>query len=113
MEREAMQVKKSPNTRRLLAAGVLTVVLTAFLSTLFLLLDSWDRTDECGEAIAEHGDLLMKEAKNVAGAQGTPEVSCDDTGGPPAYAVFDLQSGLEHGFDEILARQRMGVLGDH
>jgi hypothetical protein len=32
-------------------------------------------------------------------------VSCDDTGGPPAYAVFDLQPSMEEGFDDVLARE--------
>jgi hypothetical protein len=66
---------------------------------------AWDRTDECVEAIAEHGDILMEQAQRVAGPQGVPEVSCDDTGGPPAYAAFDLPPGMEDGFDDVLARE--------
>lgn len=91
----------SPGKRRLLAAGLLTAV----LSVMSVQGCAWDRTDECVAAIAEHGDILMEQAQSVAGPQGAPEVGCDDTGGPPAYATFDLQSGMEDGFDDVLARE--------
>lgn len=95
------QVNKISSKRQALAAGILAAV----VSCLFVSGCAWDRSEECADAIAEHGVLLMDEAENVAGAQGAPEVSCDDTGGPPAYAAFDLQPHLEGGFNEVLARQ--------
>lgn len=91
----------SPGKRRLLAAGLLTAVLSA----LSVQGCAWDRTDECVAAIAEHGDILMEQAQSVAGPQRAPEVGCDDTGGPPAYAAFDLEPGTEDGFDDVLARE--------
>jgi hypothetical protein len=90
--------------RRLLAAGFLTAV----VSVLAAQGCSWDRTDECAEATAEYGGLLMDQAERVAGPQGAPEVSCDDTGGPPAYAVFDLHPSLRDSFDAVLAQEGWG-----
>ncbi|WP_146197650.1 hypothetical protein [Promicromonospora sp. AC04] len=95
------------NTSRKRQASI-AAILSAVLIALFVTGCAWDRSDECADAITEHGVLLMDEAENVAGAQGAPEVSCDDTGGPPAYAVFDLQPHLEVGFNEALALQGWG-----
>jgi hypothetical protein len=97
-------VNESVCNRRPLTAALLPAV----LSVLFVTGCSLDQSDECADAIAEHGGLLMKEAESVAGAQGAPEVSCDDTGGPPAYAAFDLQRRQKAGFDDVLAREGWG-----
>jgi hypothetical protein len=83
----------------------IAAILPAVLSALFLTGCAWDRSNECADAVAEHGAVLTGEAEGIAGAQGAPEVSCDDTGGPPAYAAFDLQPHLEGRLNEILVEQ--------
>ncbi|WP_285105585.1 hypothetical protein [Promicromonospora sp. MEB111] len=94
-------MNKVPSGRRLTAAGLLTAVAGA----LSVAGCSWvDGTDECAEALAEHRVLLLEEANALDVAQGAPALSCDDTGGPPAYAVFDLEPRAKDGLDDLLAR---------
>ncbi|MFI9485684.1 hypothetical protein ACIG47_04785 [Promicromonospora sp. NPDC052451] len=68
----------------------LVLVLVVVMCVPLVVLSWWDRSDECTEAIAAHRDLLVREAARVPGSSSTPDVACDDTGGPPAYAVLEL-----------------------
>lgn len=87
-------------------------LLPAVLGVLLIPGCSLDNTDECAAATAEYGAVLMSQAVSVAGEQGEPEVSCDDTAGPPAYAVFDLEQRPD---DALLADHgwRCAALADH
>ncbi|MFE7504185.1 hypothetical protein [Promicromonospora sp. NPDC057488] len=88
-----------PTKRRLIANGLLPAALGVLLLVPGC---SLDNSDECAAATAEHGAVLMSQAVSFAGEQGDPEVGCDDTAGPPAYAVFDLKQ-----------RPDEAVLADH